>query len=110
MPSIAAVAGQVAAAPKPVLCLDTCDILEVVQCLVYEKLGNPRSILSIETARKLMDALAVNPNRVQLVVTQLVVTEWNQNIVGIRHRAIEHLAYVDEAFAHVTLVVRWECP
>src|SRR5260370_41794477 len=101
MPTLAVVAGRLAAAPKPVLCLDTCDILEIVQCLVYEKFGNPRSIACIETARRLVDALAVNPNRVQLVVTQLIATEWSQNIASIRTRAAEHLAHVDEAFARL---------
>ncbi len=98
MPRITTVASQIVAASKPVLCLDTCDILEIVQCLVYEKLGQPRSVGCVETARRLIDALAANPGCVQLVVTQLIVTEWDQNIGGIRAKAEEHLRHVDEAF------------
>ena len=97
MPAIAAVAAQVAAAPKPVLCFDTCDVLEVVQCLHYEKFGSPRTIACIEPVRRLLDALAANPDRVQLVITELVATEWNQNIVGIRTKAEQHLAHIDDA-------------
>ncbi len=33
MPPITTVVAQLLADPKPVICLDTCDILEVVQCL-----------------------------------------------------------------------------
>jgi hypothetical protein len=97
MPTIAAVAAQVAAAPKPILCLDTCDILEVVQCLHYERLCAPRAVGCIEAVRRLLDALAANPDRVQLVITELVATEWNQNIAGIRTKAAQHLSQVDEA-------------
>ncbi len=97
MPAIAVVAAQLVAAPKPVLCLDTCDILEVVQCLHYEKLGAPRAIGCIESIRRLLNALATNPDRVQLVITELVATEWNQNIASIRTKAEQHLAHVDEA-------------
>jgi hypothetical protein len=97
MPPLAAVAAQVAAAPKPILCLDTCDILEVVQCLHYERLGAPRAVGCIESARRLLNALAANPDRVQLVITDLVATEWNQNIAGIRTKAEQHLVQVDEA-------------
>ena len=88
-----------AAAPKPVLCLDTCDILEVVQCLHYEKLGAPaaRGILCIEAIQRLIDALVAEPDRVQLVITDLVATEWNQNIASIRTKAEQHLTHVDEA-------------
>jgi hypothetical protein len=46
MPPIAAVVAQLAPAPKPVLCLDTCDILEVVQCLDWE--SREASLVSIQ--------------------------------------------------------------
>jgi len=95
MPALAAVAAQLAAAPKPVLCLDTCDILEVVQCLHYDRLGAPRAIGCIEPIRRLLDTLAANPDRVQLVITELVATEWNQNVAGIRTKAEQHLAHLD---------------
>lgn len=99
MPTIAALAGQlIAGPPKPVICLDTCDILEVVQCLDWEKSGGnaPRPVTCIEAAKKLMDVLIVDPNRVQLVITQLVHREWTQNIDMIRTKAEEFLEKVDD--------------
>ena len=90
MPTIPVFAGQlIAGSPKPVICLDTCDILEVVQCLDWEKAGGnaPRSVACIDAAKRLMDALNENADRVQLVITQLVHREWHQNIAGIRTRA-----------------------
>jgi hypothetical protein len=99
MPTIAVFAGQLIAGPaKPVLCLDTCDILEVVQCLDWEKSGanSPRPVTCIDAVKRLMDALIVNPDRVQLVITQLVHREWYQNIAGIRTKAEEFLSKIDD--------------
>ncbi|CAN5149993.1 hypothetical protein BH10PLA2_BH10PLA2_16220 [soil metagenome] len=99
MPTIAALVNQLMAGPpKPAICLDTCDILEVVQCLDWEKSGGiaPRPVTCIEAAKKLMDALIVNPDRVQLVITQLVHREWTQNIDAIRVKAVECLEKVDD--------------
>jgi hypothetical protein len=98
MPAIAAVAGALLAAPKPAICLDTCDILEVVQCLDWEKsAGNtPRDVMCVEAVQRLINTLAVDPNRAQVIITDLVNTEWNQNIVGIREKAEEFLQKVDE--------------
>jgi hypothetical protein len=97
MPPLAAVVGQLAAHPKPVLCLDTCNILEVVQCLHYETLGSPRKTDCIEPAKRLLEEMDSKPSCVQIIVTDLTVTEWNQNIAGIRAQAELHLAQVDQA-------------
>src|SRR5437763_15300270 len=96
MPPIAAVVGQLTAAPKPVICLDTCDILEIVQCLDWEKPGSPRGVACIEPAQRLLNTLTVNPDRVQVIITELVATEWNQNIAAIRVKAAAFLRKVDE--------------
>ena len=99
MPTIAVFASQLLAGPpKSVICLDTCDILEVVQCLDWEKSGgnSPRPVTCIDAARRLMEALIANPDRVQLVITQLVHREWTQNIVGIRAKAVKSLSTIDD--------------
>jgi hypothetical protein len=96
MAPIAALVGRLTGAPKPVLCLDTCDILEIVQCLDWEKPGTPRVVMCIEPARRLLNTLTVNPDRIQIVITELVATEWNQNIAAIRAKAIAFLTRVDE--------------
>jgi hypothetical protein len=104
MPTIAAFAANLCAIPpRPVVCLDTCDILEVVQCLDWEQPGKdkeqpckPRSAAPIEPVRRLLTALIADPDRVQLVITELVATEWNQNIAGIRAKAELFLRKIDE--------------
>lgn len=95
MPPIATVVAQLTPAPKPVICLDTCDILEVVQCLDWERPGHPRGVTCIEPARRLLETLAVDPDRAMVVITDLVHTEWNQNIAGVRKKAEEFLARID---------------
>lgn len=82
--------------PRPVLCLDTCDLLEIVQCLDWENGNNPRGVTCVETAQRLWDTITVNPRRVMLVVTDLVVTEWNQNITAIREKAVAYLRKIDQ--------------
>ena len=95
MPPTATVVAHLTADPKPVICLDTCDILEVVQCLDWEKPGTPRSVKCIEPVRRLLDTLAIDPRRAMVVVTDLVHMEWNQNITGVRKKAEEFLARID---------------
>ena len=96
MPSIAAVTAQlIADPPKPVICLDTCDILEVVQCLGWEKEGKPRDVTCIEPARRLLRVLAADPDRAQVVITDLVHHEWSQNIVTIEQSARALLTKID---------------
>src|SRR6266566_2464811 len=96
MPSMAAVTAQLIAGPqKPVICLDTCDILEVVQCLDWEKERTPRSVTCIEPVRRLLNALAADPNRAQVVITDLIHHEWTQNIAAIEQKAKDFLAKID---------------
>ena len=68
MPAIAAVAGDLIAAPKPAISLDTCDILEVVQCFDWERWegkerNSPRPVTCIEAVRRLLNTLTLDPNR-----------------------------------------------
>lgn len=95
MPPTASVVAQLTVAPKPVICLDTCDILEVVQCLDWEKPGTPRSVKCIEPARRLLNTLAADPDRAVVVITDLVRMEWNQNIKFIQQKAERFLENVD---------------
>lgn len=97
MPAITNLAVDLCAkAVRPIICLDTCDILEVVQCLDWEKPGTPRSAAPIEPVRRLLAALIANPDRAQLVVTYLVEHEWNQNIGDIRAKADSFLKKIDD--------------
>ncbi len=96
MPTIDVVSGQLnTGRPKPVICLDTCNILEIVQCLDWEKPGAPRDVSCVEAARRLLDALVANSDRAQVVITDLVYLKWAQNIAPIRTKAEEFLAKID---------------
>ena len=98
MPTIAHVAKILNAAPKPVICLDTCDILEIVQCLDWEKSdGNtPRAVSCIEPVRRLLNKLAADPSRAQLAIADLVHTEWNQNIASVRAKSEAFIKKIDD--------------
>lgn len=58
--------------------------------------NSPRPVTCIDAARRLTDALIVNPDRVQLVITELVHIAWTQNIAGIRTKAEEFLSTIDD--------------
>jgi PIN domain len=94
---MSAIAADLLAAPKPAICLDTCDILEVVQCLDWE--GKERNVVRpvtcIDSVRRLVNTLTVDPNRAKVIITDLVHREWNQNIAEIQQKASDFLAKVD---------------
>jgi hypothetical protein len=95
MPPVADLVRQLLAAPKPVICLDTCDILEVVQCLDWERPSAARNTSCVAVARRLLTTLTADPDKAIVAITDLVVTEWNQNIAEIRDNAIRFLSQVD---------------
>ena len=99
MPSLVEIVAQLVAAPKPVICLDTCDLLEVVQCLEWERSQPPpptaRTTACVTAARRLLTTLAADPEKALVVITELVATEWAQNIANIRGNAIRFLSEVD---------------
>jgi hypothetical protein len=90
MPSIAATANALLAKPRPVLCLDTCELLAAVQCL------RQRHVAHVETLSRLLTSLVSNPDRVLVVVTELVLHEWSQNLAGVQGKAQDFLAQVDD--------------
>jgi hypothetical protein len=73
MPALAAVIADLLAHPRPLLCLDTCDVLDVIQCVAEGKARR------LEHVRRLFDTLTLHPDRAQLVVAYLVPIEWAQN-------------------------------
>ena len=70
MTSIASLVAELVAAPRPVLCLDTCIFLDVITA------GNRGLTDLIDVNRRLSDILVTTPDRIQLVVTSLVLREW----------------------------------
>jgi hypothetical protein len=58
------------AAPKPVICLDTCDILEVVQCLDWERPSAARNTACVTAAQRLLTTLTADPDAPARVRTE----------------------------------------
>jgi len=90
MPSIADAVAELLKNPRPVLCLDTCELLAAVQCLPQ------RHVAQIEALSRLLTSIISNPNRVLVVITELVVHEWNQNLPIVQDKAREFLSQVDQ--------------
>jgi hypothetical protein len=90
MPTLAAVAADLLARPRPVLCLDTCELLVAVQCLPQ------RRVVPVEALNHILTFLAANPDRLQVVVTDLVPHEWGQNIAEVQQKTRQFLVQADE--------------
>src|SRR5438132_1683196 len=73
MPAIAAVVADLLVQPRPVVCLDTCDLLDVIQCVAE---GGARRLAHV---RRLLDTLPLRPDDAKFVVSYLVPVEWAQN-------------------------------
>lgn len=76
--------------PRPVLCLDTCERLAAIEELSVGKVS------AIEALVKIRNVLATNPNRMLLVLTELVQHEWNQNISNVQEKAAKFVRTIDE--------------
>jgi hypothetical protein len=97
MPALAAVVADLLARPRPVLCLDTCDLLDVIQCVAEGKARR------LEHVRHLVDTLDTHPDCVQLAVSYLVPVEWAQNQASVLADVEHKIRRVDEDVADVHL-------
>ena len=97
MPAIAAIVADLLAHPRPVLCLDTCDLLDIIQCVTEGKARR------LEHVRRLLDTLALRPDRVQVVVTYLVPVEWAQNQTTVIDEVERKTRRVDEDITEIHL-------
>jgi hypothetical protein len=95
MAALNAVSAQLAALPRPVLCLDTCDLLDIIQCLAEG------AVARLEAVVRLLRELSSNPTRVQLVVSFLVPVEWGQNLPAVVEEGARYLRKVDEQVREV---------
>ncbi len=66
------------AQPKPILCLDTCDLLDTIRGVRLRNLSSLRSFISVR------DKLDLNTDFCQVVVSYLVKHEWRQNLSKVR--------------------------
>jgi hypothetical protein len=90
MPSIADAVAELLAKPRPVLCLDTCELLAAVQCLPQ------RRVIHVEALSRLLTSLTAKPDRVLVVLTDLVLHEWGQNLADVQEKARRFLAQADQ--------------
>ena len=90
MPTLAATAADLLANPRPVLCLDTCELLMAVQCLPQRRAAHVEALARIHTF------LSAKPGRLQVVITSLVPHEWGQNIAEVQQKAGQFLVQADE--------------
>ncbi|HJT32543.1 MAG TPA: hypothetical protein VJ783_10910 [Pirellulales bacterium] len=95
MPSIADVAKDLLANPRPVLCLDTCELLAAVQGLSQGRGDYVAALFRLYTS------FTAKPDCVMIVVTELVVHEFGQNIAAVRTKATEFLAKADAESARI---------
>ena len=70
--SMADAIADLLAVPRPVLFLDTCDVVNLIQ------VGTTVPVGELRAATRLLAALAANPQRCQLVVTYVTGTEYSQ--------------------------------
>lgn len=87
--SIAHLVADLSANPRPVLCLDTCDFLDVVR--QFAEADKEANLYAAQAFRRALDALTSDPGRFQVVVTYLVVHEWSQNLDEARTKVDSHL-------------------
>lgn len=97
MATLAAVVADLLARPRPILCLDTCDLLDIIQCVAEGQSWR------LEHVRHLLDTLAANPDSVQLVGSYLVPVEWTQNLAAVIADLEQTTRHLDKAVADIYL-------
>jgi hypothetical protein len=95
MPALAAVVADLLARPRPILCLDTCDLLDIIQCVAEGKARR------LEHVRRLVDTLSLRPDEAKLVVSYLVPVEWAQNQATVVADVERKTRTVDEDIAEI---------
>ena len=67
---IADAVSNLLATPRPILCLDTCIFLDILRAMKRDK------IQILEHAQKILQTIATDPDRIQIVITSLIRVEW----------------------------------
>src|ERR1700722_2729144 len=89
MKTIAEAVAELVAAPRPVLCLDTCVFLDAITT------GNPVQSDLSGVNKKFLKALEP-PARLHLVVNELILLEWDQRKEEVRGEAGKWLIETDK--------------
>ena len=102
MAAFAEVVDDLLARPRPVICLDTCDLLDVIRDCVRGKARR------LEHARRFRDKLSSPQGVAQLVVSYLVPIEWSQNKDTVVEEVAKKLRAMDASISEVHLAWRHE--
>jgi hypothetical protein len=81
----ALLAAALTTSPRPVVCLDTCVLLDLVRTLLGSPVG---PVENLEAAIALTGAAAGTPSRAAVVVTDLVRVGWAQSLADTRPEAV----------------------
>jgi len=95
MKSIGDAATELTAVQRPVLCLDTCVLLDVVRAAHRAQLD------LMDVVHRLSQTIATTPDRLQVVVTSLVLREWAQGVEEVQQEASRWLAATDERISDI---------
>ena len=95
MTRIADAVEALAANQRPVLALDTCVPLDIIRA------GMRSQTDLIDGCRRLSEIVVTDPDRVQLIVTSLVVIEWGQNKEQVRQEMAEWITDTDRRILEI---------
>ena len=97
MPLIQQVVANLITCPRPVLCLDTCDLLNLIECAAELE------PLRLHWANAIVAAATTTPPAIMPVITFLVANEFRQNVDAIVSRAEEYIVKLDQQLAQLNL-------
>ena len=89
------VVDRIIAHPAPVLCLDTCSLLDVWRTLVRV------DVEVISTAQGVNDAIVAAPPGVWTIISEQVRVEWERNLSTVRQDVARHLQNTQSALDRV---------
>ena len=78
--------------PRPIICLDTCDLLDVIRSLAEPKLNQSEVVSQFLIGKE---------DQTQTVITYLLQHEWVQNVEQVRRQAEDHLREIDERLLRI---------
>ena len=93
------VVNRILAAPAPVLCLDTCALLDIIRVPIRFR-ENKISVNVITTAFELISKASTNPPDLWILILELVEKEWLENASTVHTDLEKHLNSLHYALDH----------
>ena len=88
------VARRLMDSPKPLLLLDTCELINIVQSLKEKRKW-------LETAVDILGKLTLNPDSFEIVISELVRIEWQQNALAKKKDLDNYIESLDSQIARM---------